>query len=124
MRSELEAKFFNRFDFFHPEKPRTETLMCFGFECGDGWFGLIWDLCEEIDKMLKANNVEGFEVIQVKEKLGGLRFYCNNSTKEIDQAINKAEEKSYTICEVCGKPGKLRNDGWLSTLCAEHAKES
>jgi hypothetical protein len=27
------------------------------------------------------------------------------------------------ICEMCGKPAKLRNDGWLVTLCDEHQTE-
>jgi hypothetical protein len=25
------------------------------------------------------------------------------------------------ICEVCGQPGKLPEDGWIKTLCDEHA---
>jgi len=66
MNPELEQKFFDRFKFFHPEKSPKETLMCFGFECSDGWFQLIWDLCEDLEKIVP----EDFEVIQVKEKFG------------------------------------------------------
>jgi hypothetical protein len=34
--------------------------------------------------------------------------------------IHKAEKESLTICEVTGKPGKLRTDiGWYRTLCDE-----
>ena len=37
--------------------------------------------------------------------------------------IDKAEAKSYTICEQCGKPGKTTGGGWLVTLCNECGKE-
>lgn len=38
--------------------------------------------------------------------------------------IDEAEAKSYTICEMCGKPGKTRSrHHWLCTLCDECAKE-
>ncbi|MEK7090164.1 MAG: hypothetical protein AAB930_01100, partial [Patescibacteria group bacterium] len=62
---------FKNFPFFHPEAPLTESLMAFGFECGDGWFGLIKKLCEK----LKDLDLKDFRVTQVKEKFGGLRFY-------------------------------------------------
>lgn len=118
MTKELEKKFFDRFSFFKPEKPMTESLMCFGFECSDGWYDLLWRLCEDIDKMEKP---EGFEVVQVKEKFGSLRFYTNYATDEIFKRINEAERDSETICEECGKPGEiLRINGWYSCVCEEH----
>lgn len=137
MDKELSKKLFNRFKFFKPQKPIVESLMGFGFECGSGWFDLIWGLCEGIEKELgkqKHDFVEEakerlgdeyyeFEVIQVKEKFGTLRFYTNWGTEEIYKLINEAEEKSATICEVCGSPGKIRNDGWISVLCDKHYEE-
>jgi hypothetical protein len=54
--------------------------------------------------------------VQVKEKFGGLRYYIHYSpqwTKEqynaVVEIIAFAEQKSFTICEVCGEPGKLRD---------------
>ena len=117
MNEQNTAKLFNDFSFFHPEKGPQETLMCFGFEVGDGWFDLIYKLCEDIKAL---NPPEDFEVIQVKEKFGGLRFYCNSATKEIHDRINIAEEKSYHICEGCGvdvPEGPVRDRGWIVTLC-------
>ena len=29
--------------------PMTQTCMCWGFSCGDGWFGIIWNLSEAIN---------------------------------------------------------------------------
>jgi hypothetical protein len=52
-----------------------------------------------------------------------LRFYMTSNTDEIDDLIDKAEEKSYKTCEECGCPGKLRNGGWMTTLCDSCAKK-
>jgi RNA polymerase-binding transcription factor DksA len=60
---------------------------------------------------------------QVKEKFGGLRFYIGGAEKEIHDRITKAEAESYHVCEVCGEPGKLRQTGWVLTLCAPCYKE-
>jgi hypothetical protein len=30
------------------DKPMTETAMCWGFECGDGWYNIIDQLCANI----------------------------------------------------------------------------
>ena len=35
--------------------------------------------------------------------------------------IDKAEDKSYIICESCGAKGKLRGRGWVRTLCKKCA---
>lgn len=44
---------------------------------GDGWYGILFDLCENINRIIDA--AEGrkatVDVLQIKEKLGGLRFY-------------------------------------------------
>lgn len=85
------------------------------FECGDGWYSLIKDLIVDLIKLGWDK-----EVCQVKEKFGGLRFYINGGSNEIFQRIQEAEEESYNVCEVTGKPGELRNDiGWYRTLCDE-----
>ena len=44
-----------------------------------------------------------FQVQQVKEKFGGLRFYISAAPQEVHNMIHKAEAESYTICEHCGK---------------------
>lgn len=86
----------------------------FYFECMEGWYDLIDELCYNLSKM------DGFENIivnQVKEKFAGLRFYINYYSVEMEKEINVTEEKSYTICEMCGNKGTLRKSSWLKTLC-------
>lgn len=101
--------------------------MGFGFACGDGWFETIKDLCEKLQAL---NLSEEFEVLQVKEKFGGLRFYVTGvdagKHEEVQRFIRKAEEKSFKTCEDCGKPGKPNTQSspgaWISTLCRECRK--
>lgn len=98
--------------FYPGRKPITDSDF---FHVGEGWYPLIKQLIEDLIK-LGWNK----EVCQVKEKFGGLRFYINDSSNEVHDRIMKAEDESYTICEVTGKDGKLRTDiGWYTTLCDE-----
>lgn len=125
MRMELEAKLVKDFpDLFKgKDKPVTESLMSFGCECDDGWYGIIRGLCHAIHQHRKHNEIE-FEFTQVKEKFGGLRVYYFGGDAFVDGVIRMAEEMAYKTCEVCGNPGTLCNAGtWLKTLCDSHAKE-
>jgi hypothetical protein len=89
------------------------------FVVSPGWNLLIKNLIQDL-----INLGWDKEVIQVKEKFGGLRFYINEGTSEIHQRIAKAEIESMKTCEITGKPGKLRNDiGWYRTLCDEEYYE-
>ena len=96
-----------------------ENLMPFGFECGDGWYILIDELCSEIERIIDNDEVlkEDFIVTQVKEKFGTLRFYCGPGSEAIYAVINLAESLSQHICESCGSPGRTNHTGWLRTLC-------
>ncbi len=85
------------------------------FSVGSGWYQLLKDLIVDLIELGWDK-----EVCQVKEKFGGLRFYINSASMEVFDRITKAENESYTICEVTGLPGKLRTDiGWYVTLCDE-----
>lgn len=120
MKIELEKKLFDRFKFYNSNSSLMNSLMGFGFECGEGWFNLLWELSINIEKELAKIPIEtcdSFEVIQVKEKYGGLRFYTNWENNEISKLIEKAESQSEEICEECGNPGKSRGNEWIITLC-------
>lgn len=114
-----------------------ETLMCFGFECGDGWYDIIDALCGTIQNHLNwkrscaefkaLTDVEWAEshqavATQVKEKWGGLRFYIDNGDDFVRGAIALAESLSLRTCEACGSPGSRRGGGWVRTLCDTHTK--
>jgi hypothetical protein len=95
------------------------------FACGDGWFDILFDLSGEVIQACKDNNVplgaehdEGFFVRQVKEKYGGLRYYVSYSFTCLCDLIDSAEAKSIKTCEMCGKPGRLKQiNSWWVTIC-------
>jgi hypothetical protein len=103
----------------------------FGFECGDGWLQLIDDTLSEVIAWYEKNHPneldddEGFVILQVKEKYAGLRIYIGSSYRPVFDMLSEAEKKSYTICEICGEPGRERYDGkyWYKTLCDSHFDE-
>lgn len=90
-----------------------------------GWkraFGI--DLCEDLRNILvKADFLDKYQVVQVKEKFGALRWYDNGVPNEIwDEYrdwLNKYETLSENTCINCGKPGKMRTVGWISPWCDE-----
>lgn len=102
------------------------TAMCWGFECGDGWFTLIDTLCSQIQWHLDKNAEPGTPQVvaqQVKEKFGGLRFYTWGGDQTTRAFQQFAEAMSIRTCEVCGNPGERRGGGWIQTLCDEHNTE-
>ena len=92
----------------------------FGVECGPGWRKIIEPLmayCAEHD----------ISILQIKEKFGGLRFYYGayesaqrGVIDTLEDMLAAAEREAEQTCETCGKPGVLRTDGWMQTLCDEH----
>ena len=104
------------------------TCMCWGFECGDGWYWLIDRLCSNLQFNTDNNNSGSNEgrypqvvASQVKEKFGGLRFYVEGASEPQHAVISFAESLSYHICEKCGTTKNVGHtqQGWISTLCEE-----
>lgn len=164
------------------------TAMCWGFDCGDGWYNIINNLCANIQHHIdwsrrqratalrynralkravngdkepllayytfnkdKKNNKEWSEYAihiveqevskditqyrdvplacpqvvadQVKEKFGTLRFYYHGGDDYCRGLESMAASMSGVTCETCGNVGKLRQGGWIRTLCDTHANE-
>jgi hypothetical protein len=144
MSPELDSKLCEKYPkiFVNRYADMQTTAMCWGFECGGGWYNIIDALCANIqgyitrtndwrERLLKDNlynnkipdELPQVVAVQVKEKFGGLRFYVDRSDSAVDALISMAESMSYRTCEVCGSPGKSRNGGWIRTLCDTHAAE-
>ena len=102
--------------------PNDSPMHIFGFECLDGWFGLLEKLITDIKKVSEEKHFIP-HVCQVKEKYGSLRFYLESYIDEISDLINEACKASESICEVCGKSGKIHKvTSWLFTRCQECLK--
>jgi hypothetical protein len=89
-------------------------------DCGEGWRPIIAQLDRDIAAIESA-----YEVHQIKEKFGGLRFYYAGGTgndARIDELIAQAERPAAQTCELCGAPGRARATGWIRTVCDEHAE--
>jgi hypothetical protein len=127
MNRELDKKLVEKYPLIFRDRHGNikETAMCWGFDCGDGWYNILDKLCADIQAYCDYHypNVHQVIAMQVKEKFGGLRFYIYGGDDYIDKLISNAEEESYRTCEITGKPGKLRDTGWMKTLCDEKAKE-
>lgn len=96
----------------------------FYFGVGDGWYPLINALCACIENDIKYNRMPEVEVMQVKEKFGGLRFYVNGGDDRTLAYISMAEAVSFTMCEVCGDTRDIHyTSGWIKTLCKKHYDE-
>ena len=82
---------------------------------GPGWHDILTRLVDGLFEL----GWDG-QVLQVKEKFGGLRFYVGSSSMAIHDRIQEAENEAAKTCEECGAPGVLRDGSWLKTLCDEH----
>ena len=98
------------------------TAMCWGFECGDGWYHILDTLCQRIQDECDQTGVQ-IKALQVKEKYGTLRFYTDTGNEIFWDYIDEAELLSSVTCEQCGAPGKIRGQGWYYTACYEHTLE-
>ena len=106
-----------------------DTAMCWGFECHDGWYDLIHDLCGCIQTFIDDNHKPQVIALQVKEKFGSLRFYwrIEDKVEEDDRDLIHgmvwfAEYVSARTCEICGKRGSIsEKKGWYSCRCPDHS---
>lgn len=117
MDTKLVQQFYDRWPkwFGGLTQPPEKSCLAFGFECGDGWFDILWQLCEDIDNIGVPDE---FQVDQVKEKFGGLRFYTMGANEEIYNRISQAEYDSYNTCEICGSTEDVTSEGnWITTFC-------
>ncbi len=118
MKRELQNKLYEKYPeiFQDRTKPMTETAMCWGIDCDDGWYDIIEKLCDTI--MIIRGNSNPI-ASQVKEKYGVLCFYINGGDDAVYLAIRMAERASSITCEICGKEGELWENitGWMKTLC-------
>lgn len=87
-------------------------------DCGEGR----WPIIAQLDRDIAAIE-SAYEVHQIKEKFGGLRFYYAGGTgndARIDELIAQAERVTAQTCELCRTPSRAR--GWIRTVCDEHAE--
>lgn len=157
MKRELEKKLEEKYQFMKKAKTYKQQIEsggiydlygAFGCDVGDGWYGLLDEMCAKIQNVYDENGKSPDIIIdQVKEKYGTLRFYYHfaghdpaihafdiigkdslrirpgkgdYTHEKIDRIVAWGEEESGKICEDCGKSGVLRlKQGYYLTLCED-----
>lgn len=141
-----QQELYDRFPkmFRQTDLPMTQTAMCWGCSCDDGWFDIIYQACEKVEVYLQEQEKAGVPVMtipqwhekiinegrdeskilfypeftQIKEKFGTLRLYFDGGDEYIHSVFSEAETLSETTCESCGsEQGVQRTKGWMRTLC-------
>jgi hypothetical protein len=125
MNQDLQQKLFNKYPkIFKINKPAKKPFDFWKIEVWDGWFYLISETCNKIQKILNKDNKAFFNTAQLKQKFSSLRWYfdCDEKYfKEYNKIINNAEEESFKICEKCGTKNNVtqNKEGYILTLCDE-----
>ena len=93
-----------------------------------GWRLAFGDqMIEELNQLLRKYSVEDYQILQIKEKYGGLRWYDNGFPRigfdEYNTWVYKYEGLSLRTCINCGKPAIGYTKGWITPLCEECMKD-
>ena len=97
------------------------------FDCGDGWFELVYKMSTAIidkaDELIILHFDVAYPVInEVASFAGALFVNMTCSSTDLYDIVARYEEMSKTICEVCGKPGRavVKSASLLRVRCDEH----
>jgi hypothetical protein len=96
------------------------TSMCWGFQCGDGWYNLLDDLSAKITLQAKGIVAQGGEwpaIEEVRQDSGCLRVTISGGNDTIDDLITEAEMESTATCELCGSVAEIPSETMLKVLC-------
>ena len=126
---------------------RPDMLPIMRVQCPDGWDAAVGQALEELAALADETG-HAVRLVQVKEKLAGLRIYARMDYVPSDPAdthdygpggrllghdeepgtlrarvaaiIRAAEARCEVACEECGAPGRVHSGGPISVLCDAH----
>lgn len=115
MREELDHKLCAAYPeiFRDRHKPMTETAMCWGFACGDGWYTLIDTLCRQIMSQVRSRrrDVEYLraQLARADSPADWENKYCTpERLAELERKLAEAEAELPVASQVKEKFGGLR----------------
>ncbi len=120
MKQELADKLYQKYPEIFSGRHNDTNPIHYGIAVLDGWYNIIDTAFFAIQQHINSRNgsVSQVVAIQIKEKFGTLRLYCDGGDEYISGIIRYAEIISAVICEVCGAPGKVCNDdGFYKCRC-------
>lgn len=134
-RKKYNRNLINKYPFLKPknlwtglELPDYDYSYSLADDIPIGWRIAFGDLIvEEINKDLIENNyLDEYEILQIKEKYGGLRWYSGPlpQNSKIQDIVYKYEMVSNNICIICGKPDvPMIPISWISPFCFDCCKK-
>ncbi len=146
MRKELEDILFETAPTFYSEKglDPTETCMCYGFECEDGWFEPLLDFSRMVEQIngLAIKCHFCFVASLVKQKFSDIRVYwhtkpCSGMYDEnpddaeiktlhsmMEDACSVLTERYRHTCEKCGSTVNIVTTScWMQHLCEKCSRQ-
>ena len=95
-----------------------------GVDFRKGWSGILEGLFTKMRQEVTKGAAQP-DILQIKEKFGGLRVYISSGNDKMHEFIREAEKASFRTCEICGDLGLActSKSGWLKTLCKKHMEE-
>jgi hypothetical protein len=136
MKEELELSLRNKYPQLcrdYKGDPKN-TCMAWGFDCGDGWYALLDDTLNSIEKIVKKVNLD-IKLAQVKSKFGKLTIHIDISEgpngphiqqaiQQIHSLIDDARNKSSVISEISGLPATQHIiNSYIYTVTDSEAEE-
>lgn len=98
-------------------------------EMPDGWRKAFGEkMCQELkDILVKADYLNKYRILQIKEKFGLLCWYGGIIPESISEEytawLEKYEDLSEKTCIECGKPATKISLGWISPFCDDCASK-
>lgn len=116
LQDKLISNYKKYFKYFYLEEEIEEPIKN-GILCGDGWYDLIEDMLDVINKHLNKKIIY-FQIKGIYEKFGRLTIEYSGGDEFVKGAITMTQKSSYKICEFCGSTQKvLLNTEKGKTMC-------
>ncbi|BDB15012.1 hypothetical protein [Acidithiobacillus ferrooxidans] len=118
METRLVTLLYDRYPSLYSGGPHEgEAFSQFGFEVGDGWFDLLDTLSADVMHVVQRIGMPCPHAVQVKSKMGTLRFVLSDFNGPLDALIGRAVKASMATCEQCGLPGGTYHKEPMGLYC-------
>lgn len=130
MNIEKQRELFKRYPLFLRRGPRNSLypIDVLGIQAGDGWFGIVDEVCAQYERYLEAHKLAGLpeagwlRAVQISETRGMLRVgRVGRGTLDVPEelmaSLLKADALSAKTCERCGQPGERREGDLIGVAC-------